>query len=200
MCKVTDKAVLRKRFKSVRLDMSADYRNACDKSICGNFLSLSEYKKCKDMLVYVSSDIEVSTTDIITSAFFEKKVLCPRCVSGTNKMNFYVISDFSQLERGAYGIFEPNIRCEMRRVFENAVCIVPGLAFDFRGYRLGFGKGYYDRFLSNFDGTKIGLCYECCLNEVLPNDKYDIKVDILVTEKRVIRFADIRKDDKFNER
>ncbi|MDO4945860.1 MAG: 5-formyltetrahydrofolate cyclo-ligase [Ruminococcus sp.] len=188
MHKVMDKSALRKRFKSVRLSMSDDEKNACDKKIWNNVVGLPEYRACSDLLIYVSSNIEVSTREIMTSAFGEKNVLCPKCVSGTNKMYFYDISDFSRLERGAYGILEPDDSCEMRKVFENAVCIVPGLSYDGRGYRLGFGKGYYDRFLSDFDGIKIGLCYECCISEILPNDKYDIKADILVTEKQIIRF------------
>lgn len=189
MYKIMDKTELRKHFKAIRLSMSESERKFLNEKICGNFICLSQYKDCHDLLVYVSSDIEVSTREIMTSAFGEKNVLCPKCVKGTNKMNFYDVSDFSQLDRGAYGILEPDSDCVMRNTFENAVCIVPGLSYDSIGYRLGFGKGYYDRFLSDFEGIKIGICYECCLSENLPNDKYDIKVDMLVTEKRVISFG-----------
>lgn len=189
MYEIRNKSDLRKHFKSVRLSMPTEQKNAYDKKVFENLTDTVWYRDCKDLLVYVSSDIEVSTRDIMALAFRDKNVLCPKCINGTNEMDFYEVSDFTQLERGAYGILEPDSSCIIRNVFENAVCIVPGLSYDDRGYRLGFGKGYYDRFLSSFSGIKIGICYECCLSEVLPNDKYDIKVDMLVTEKRIVSFA-----------
>jgi 5-formyltetrahydrofolate cyclo-ligase len=62
---------------------------------------------------------------------------------------------------------------------------VPCLSYDTYGYRIGYGKGYYDRFLSSFDGTKIGLCYSAFKSDRLPRGKYDIKLDIVITEKGV---------------
>ena len=73
--------------------------------------------------------------------------------------------------------FEPKGHC---------VCIVPGLAFDKNGYRIGYGKGYYDRFLKDFNGTKIGLCRCDFLKDALPVNEFDHKVDMIITEKGII--------------
>ena len=73
------------------------------------------------------------------------------------------------------------------REFSDSVCVLPGLGFDLEGYRLGYGKGYYDRFLSKYPGTNLGVCYNVCLKPLLPHGRYDRMVDVLVTEKFVKR-------------
>jgi len=73
-------------------------------------------------------------------------------------------------------------KCRLLTQYNNSVCIVPGLSFDYDGFRLGYGKGYYDRFLSGFDGDSIGLCYGECVCKRLPHGRYDRAVDVLVTE------------------
>lgn len=79
---------------------------------------------------------------------------------------------------------EPNTdKCEILSDFSDSVCLVPGLAFDREGYRIGFGKGYYDRFLLNFSGLTVGMCYNKCIEDNLPRGYYDCPVDILITEK-----------------
>lgn len=193
-----NKSDLRKHYKALRNNLTPAQKSLFDNSIAKRFLGLSEYIECNDLLVYVSEQIEVDTKQIISESLKNKRLLCPRCVSGTNLMHFYVIDSFDDLEKGAYGILEPVQKCTRVDEFSNVVCIVPGLSFDSNGFRLGFGKGYYDRFLSNFNGTKIGLCYECCLNKEIPCDEFDIPVDILVTEDRVVYYNNKRKDDKLN--
>ena len=194
---VNNKAELRKHFKKIRSEMDKKMRSDFDKNIFENVCSLNEYINCRQVLVYVSSEIEVGTRQLMEKAFSEKEVLCPRCVDGTNIMYFYKVSSFEELEKGSFGILEPRIECEKAEVFDNAVCIVPALSFDRYGFRLGFGKGFYDRFLENFSGAKIGLCYENCLSQTLPSDIYDINVDKIATEERTIV---ARKDDKINGR
>ena len=183
---VADKKALRKHFKEIRGNMDLAERTNADNNIAQLFLQTQEYIDCRDILVYVSSEIEVSTRKIMETAFLEKNVYCPRCVSGTNIMNFYRVSDFSQLEKGSFGILEPDKDCELRSSFDKrAVCVVPALSFDKNGYRLGFGKGFYDRYLADFSGIKIGLCYENCLSGIRPSDSFDIVVNKVVTEKSI---------------
>ena len=97
-------------------------------------------------------------------------------------MEFYSISSFDDLESGAYGIYEPKKECLKITADENTVCIVPGLAFDKSGFRIGFGKGYYDRFLSEFKGESVGLCYDECFSDILIKDKFDMCVSAVITE------------------
>lgn len=188
MREIADKKQLRSHYKDIRNALSVDEKTILDCAVFERLTALDEYKDCKDLLAYVSGDIEVGTRRIIEYSLGEKRVLCPKCISGTNLMEFYGIDGFDNLEKGAYGISEPKDSCERVLSFERAVCLVPALSYDSRGFRLGFGKGYYDRFLENFSGMKIGLCYESCLSDILPNDSFDIKVDMLITDKNVIYF------------
>lgn len=185
---VTDKKQLREHFRNVRT--AADYDKEqleWDKLITERFLALEEYLACEQLLCYVSGEIEVGTAYIIQDAFERgKTVLVPKCVKGTNIMHFYRLKGWDDLSTGLYGIQEPMERCERFDSFENAVCVVPGLSFDMRGFRLGFGKGFYDRFLAGQDMVKIGLCFESCITDRLPADEYDINVDKIITEKRTI--------------
>ena len=99
-------------------------------------------------------------------------------------MDFYFIKSYDDLSPGKYGILEPvPERCEKAVDFLRGLCLVPGLSFDLQGYRLGFGKGYYDRFLSDFGGTTVGICYSKCTMGELPRGTFDRAVDIVLTEK-----------------
>lgn len=187
---IEDKKQLRKAFKQQRKDISSDLKLKLDKRIAYRFLESKLYKNCDELLIYVSFDIEVCTHKIIETALKEKKVYCPRCVPGTNIIEFFSIKSKNDLVSGSYGILEPKHDISPQNLFsDKSVCVVPGLSFDSRGYRLGFGKGYYDRFLSDFNGAKVGVCYESFLCEHLPSDDYDISVGYLITEKDVYDFG-----------
>ena len=93
---------------------------------------------------------------------------------------------FDELEKGTFGLLEPNeSKCEEVRDFSEGLCIVPGFAFDFNAYRLGYGYGYYDRFLQHFGGTTVGICYSNCITPKLPHGRYDKPVDIIVTNSYI---------------
>ena len=102
-------------------------------------------------------------------------------------MVFCYVEDISQLESGIYGIREPmeNLRQYRSGDAEHPVCLIPGILFDHEGYRLGYGKGYYDRYLPGFGGTKVGLIYSEFLLDAVPRGRFDLSVDLLVTEKGV---------------
>ena len=192
---VSDKKQLRAHFRQLRRSMDDSSKVGYDNSTAERFLNSEFYKQCDELLIYVSFDIEVGTLDIISTALNEKTVYCPRCVAGTNIMEFYRVKGFNDLSEGSYGILEPCTgEAPVESFGKNALCVVPGLSFDEKGYRLGFGKGYYDRFLSEFDSISVGLCYESCLSEALPTDKFDICVDHLITENRCFSFG-VRKEE-----
>ncbi|MGN0601781.1 MAG: 5-formyltetrahydrofolate cyclo-ligase [Oscillospiraceae bacterium] len=184
---ITDKKALRKHFKQVRKTMTLHQRRVCDIEIFNKVINLKEYKNSKEILLYVSSEIEVDTYMLADYSFKTgKNVLVPRCLPDSNDMEFYHINDFSDLEKGAFGIFEPKEYCTEIKNFENPICIVPALSYDERGYRLGFGKGFYDKYLAEFHGIKLGICYENCMSRQLPFDEYDVSADIVVTDKSVL--------------
>jgi len=183
-----EKKKLRDEFKKHRREMPKSEKASRDFEILNRIIALSEYKEAKMLLTYVSTDIEVDTKALIEGALLDgKAVLVPKCVDGKIDMKFHKITSFSDLKPGAFGVLEPE-NCEEVNEFHDAVCILPGLGFDLQGYRLGYGKGYYDRFLANFKGKNIGVCYNICLKTLLPHGKYDKMVDVLVTEKFVKRF------------
>lgn len=189
MRQIEDKKVLRSHFKKLRRDMTDLQRANADKAVFNNFVCLEEFQNCKKLLIYISSSIEVDTSAIIREAFKrEIEVYCPRCVKGTNEMIFYKINAKSDIERGAYDILEPKKYCAAVQGLEGALCVVPALSIDKSGVRLGFGMGYYDRFLGNNKILSAGLCYENCLSNQLPVREFDVKVDILVTDGRTERF------------
>ena len=190
MINVRDKKTdLRLKFKKLRETCPPDVKRRLDERLTRNFLSLEEYKACKTLYTFVSGEIECDTRKIIATAFEDgKRVAVPKCVNKFGDMQFYFISSFDDLVSGMYGIPEPDdTRCKPAGCFENALCIVPGLCFDLLHYRIGFGKGYYDRFLESFGGVSTGICYsKYILNEV-PRGAFDRRTDILVTEKFIDR-------------
>lgn len=177
---------LRQKSKTYRASLDLSQKQEREAVIMDLIFRLPNFDSFKTVLCYVSTPIEVDTHKIIKKLLEQGKIVAvPRCVDGTRDMKFYCISSFEQLEKGTFGVLEPKIsECEKLRDFRNSVCIIPALMFDSEGYRLGYGKGYYDRFLSKFSGTKIGICFEECFVDKLPHGFYDVAADILITEEK----------------
>lgn len=176
----------RKELKTLR--DSLKNRTFKDTLITESFLSSDIYKNAETLLLYYSVGSEVSTLEIFKKALGAgKRVAFPFCCE-EGIMEFYLVSGENDLESGRYNIRAPKKVCEKFSFSSNALCVVPGLSFDKKGYRLGYGKGYYDRFLAKFSGKTVGLCYEDLISEELPVDSYDKKVDFLITDKKTYKF------------
>ncbi|MBR7008583.1 MAG: 5-formyltetrahydrofolate cyclo-ligase [Ruminococcus sp.] len=187
---VSAKKELRALLKNERSIIPKDKKAIWDNSIAEKLLQSEYYKACRELLIYVSFDIEVDTIKIISHALGEKQVYCPKCFGDTNIMEFYRITSLDDLKKGKYGILEPDTSSGATNSFSaDSLCVVPGLSFDNNGHRLGFGKGFYDRFLSDFAGTAIGICYDSFVKESLPTEEFDKCVDHLITEQRIISFG-----------
>lgn len=185
------KTALRQKYRTIRLQMPTDVRAAADERIADRVRSLRQYQSCNMLLTYVSTDIEVDTLHIIDTALQDgKTVAVPRCVDGTRLMEFYRILSIDELYAGSFGVREPAADPDrLISDFSSSMCIVPAFSYDWRGYRLGYGKGYYDRFLANYSGDVIGICYSNCVQRSLPHGRYDRRVKLLVTEKYIRRTA-----------
>lgn len=184
------KKTLRDNFKKLRKTIPREERDAYDERIAQKILNLWAFRETEILLIYVSGEAEVDTHRVIKESLRRgKRVGVPKCLDTSGNMDFYFIESLDDLEKGLFGLLEPIIeKCEKVEDYSRGLCILPALTFDLAGYRLGFGKGYYDRFLSVFQGKSIGICYECCLSEeTLPHGRYDKKADLIVTEKRLIR-------------
>ena len=162
--------------------MENSVRKEYDKKIYNNLMELDRVRECDTFLVYASSGIEVDTRRFITEMLAKgRTVAVPKC-EGRN-MRFLAISSLSELTKSRFGVDEPAAGTEISE-FGSTACIVPALRFNERGYRLGWGGGFYDRFLAGYPGYSVGICYEQCCGE-LPADKYDVPVNIVITENGI---------------
>jgi len=191
MAQITDireyKKNLRTRYKNERLKLSPTEKQNLDEGVFNRFLKLNQYSSANTLLAYVSTDIEVDTHRIINKALEDgKRVAVPYCVPNTRIIEFYLINSLDDLSPGTFGVLEPIPNPENKLTdWEKSICVIPGLCFDFYGYRLGFGKGYYDRFLSEYTGIRVGICYSSGVRGHLHHGRYDRTVDVLVTEKNI---------------
>ncbi len=179
------KRALREKMKNRRRQMTPEEKDQKDQAILKRMQGLRQYERCKTLICYVSTPIEVDTRRMIVEALAGgKQVAVPRCVEGTRNMQFYRIRSFDDLEPRTFGVLEPIPgRCEELTDFAGSVCVVPALAYDLQGWRLGYGGGYYDRFLSSYTGHKIGVVYASCVVPKLFHGKYDVPVDVIVTDR-----------------
>lgn len=183
------KTELRQKYRSLRQNMSQEIKDRYDEAIADQVMRLWQYKRQSVLLIYVSTPIEVDTLRIIQCALNDgKRVAVPRCIPNTRNMEFYYIRSLQDLEPGSFGVLEPNPNpANLYKESEGGLCIVPAFSYDWRGFRLGYGKGYYDRFLSRFEGNMVGICYSECVQRSLPHGRFDRPVELLVTEKYLRR-------------
>lgn len=184
----TEKNDLRIKYKTIKENISPEDKRKRDEYIFNRLTECQHYKEAGTVLCFVSTDVEINTHRIISHSLkLGKKVAVPRCTDKLGNMKFYLISSFSDLEKGLYGLLEPNTKkCRVFTDDANSICIIPGFAFDAKGYRVGFGKGFYDRFLKNYSGIKLGICYNECIVNKIPSGRYDIASDYIITEKYII--------------
>lgn len=179
---------LRQKYRDIRTNMSKTQKEKYDRMIFEKMISFPKYQKADVLLCFVSTGIEVDTINIINNAFETgKKVAVPKCLDKNGSMEFFLINSLDELKCDSFGILEPDPNtCVMLENYKNSFCILPGFAFDALGFRIGFGKGYYDRFLQKYTGVKVGVCYNSCLSNTLPRGRFDIPADYLVTQKYIL--------------
>ena len=189
----TDLASLKQQ---IRKQAHANRNNQLDKEelsrdICRRFASLPEYEASLSVMLYVHVRSEVRTQEFLPTAISQgKKVIVPYCVD--DQLELFLLESMDELSIGTYGILEP--RLELRALPEKRIDVervdlvmVPGVAFDRSGGRMGHGKGYYDRLLRNArpDARLVALAFECQLFPEIPMSPHDIWMDKIVTEKAV---------------
>lgn len=171
------KEFLRKKYKEKRDNIKNKVTK--DNLIYQKVINNKDILSSKTLLIYISINSEIDTIKIINYFLNTKNIAVPKIID--NNMYFCYVTNLNELTSGKYNIPEPtneNIVTD----FDNAICIVPGICYDKENYRIGYGKGYYDRFLSKNKIKTIGLCYKECMIEKIDNDKYDYKIDEVITE------------------
>ena len=185
------KQALRNGYLSLSSNMSPALRRRVDAEVRDHLKACPAYREASLVLAYVPFRDEVATRGIIEDAWDAgKTVALPRCVGGSRSLAFYSVGSLDGLRRGSCGVLEPVCGTGVAPVngdeLEESVCLVPGLVFDSKGYRVGYGAGYYDNFLSHYRGTKIGLARTMQLSgNPLPSDPHDVPVDVIVSDGAV---------------
>jgi 5-formyltetrahydrofolate cyclo-ligase len=187
--KMAGKAQIRKRILGARNAMARDEIEAGSRAIIQRLIDQDEIRRASTLMVYLAFGSEVVTDDLMLWGWREgKTIVVPRCQPESREMTACRIDGFDELESGHYGIREPKaglIRQVPRE--EIGVVVVPAVAFDRRGYRVGYGGGYYDRF---FPGARqaawIGAAFTRQIVAAVPADPHDVTVDMIVTETEII--------------
>lgn len=184
-----EKDRIRDKYKEIRNSIPSGTQVLKSVAIWKYFFELKEYKKAKTVMIY--SDIK---SEVKTNVFAEriisdgKRVVFPVTDPKSGELHPYEITDTAQLKVQSYGIMEPSLKLIdegiVKPVLKDEIDIVmiPGIVFDIFGDRIGYGGGYYDRFLKDFKGLKVGVAYSECVCYSLPSEENDVQVDMLITE------------------
>ena len=182
------KKMLRKQMIETLKEMSEATYRARSRKIQDRLTSLELVKNAKTIALTMSNFPEVETRDLIRYLWKNQKIIVvPKCDVKSKKMHFYAIDSFEQLEVVYAGIEEP-IPSKTKLIGEEQidVVIVPGVLFNIEGYRIGFGGGYYDRFLATYHGNTISLAFSEQVVETIPVESHDLPVQIIVTDEQII--------------
>ena len=172
-----------------RKTLSEETRESYSQKITNKLLASSNYISAKTIMCFISFSDEVDTHDFIKRAIKDgKKIVVPITFPKTHELKPSRVEDFNELEPGYYNILTPKKEFErFTDPKEIDLVITPGVAFRKDGYRVGYGGGYYDRFLSKIpDTTTIAICFDLQIVDDLPIDNYDIPVDYIYTEKNIV--------------
>lgn len=183
----------RKTLRKIRDEIPQELRTLKSSDITEKFLKSDKYISAETVMLYISFGSEPDTFDILDRVISDgKKLAVPLCDSVKCEITAFGADSLSQLKSGSYEILEPDSELIESGVLkpvqssEIDLVVVPGLGFDKYGYRIGYGKGYYDRFLNGFAGDTVGLCFKECLLDKIYRDEFDIKVDTVITDSDIM--------------
>jgi 5-formyltetrahydrofolate cyclo-ligase len=190
------KKSLRDKLVKKRDSIQTEKKKIKDTAIRKKLFALKEIKNAESILFYASFRSEVGTILSIKNALkLNRKVILPVVDSKKRELSLYEIKDVAELAAGYMGIPEPCVRRGRKiNLVDIDIAIVPGAGFDVKGNRIGYGAGYYDKLLSKAAKTdkskrhmaKIALAFEEQIVPLAPNEQHDVKMDIIITDKRVI--------------
>ena len=187
---MNDKKIIRKEILNKRKSQSKEEISLKSARILELLKTFEPYQKAQMVMVYLDFRQEVETREIIKDLWnWGKKVVVPVTILAEKKLLPVIIRDFSDLTEGTYGILEPKEEGRIEIDPEKIdLVLVPGVAFDLKGNRLGYGAGFYDRFLPKLRPgvKKVALAFELQLLPEIAAGPYDIPMDYIITEDRII--------------
>ncbi len=181
--KVLAKKYIRKRLINKREALTEEERKRLSEGIVKNLLSLRSLMEADKVLMFCPHRGEPDITPLFSWALQKGKILLLPKVEG-QELKLIRVEDYTNLSPGAFCILEPLEGDEVSPE-EVGLSLIPGVAFDKEGYRIGYGKGYYDRLLGRIGGLRVGVCYEFQILEEVPRDDWDMPVDLVVTEEKI---------------
>ncbi|MFQ5969243.1 MAG: 5-formyltetrahydrofolate cyclo-ligase [Nitrososphaerales archaeon] len=185
----SSKKALRETMLKTRDSFSKKILDKMSEMIQDRVLNMNEFVGAKTVAAYCSIGSEVKTSKILTMVLqMKKKLALPKVNDDTEIVLVAVQNLQNELEVGNYNIMEPKNHCV--KINKIDLVLVPGIAWDEHGHRLGYSKGYYDRYLAGQQTTSVGLAYDFQLLEDIPHGKNDFRVNLIVTEKRIIKAFD----------
>lgn len=181
------KSVTRKEVKEKLQNLSVEQYKTWSGCIANTLYETTWWREAKVIALTVSRGREVSTIPIIERAWSSgKAVVIPKCDPHDNTMKFYRITSFSQLETVYFGLKEPIVEQTIYyKPEEIDLMIVPGVVFSKSGYRIGYGGGYYDRYLAHFRGMKVSLAFTVQLRKEVPFELHDVPVEAIITNEGI---------------
>ncbi|MFN4132593.1 MAG: 5-formyltetrahydrofolate cyclo-ligase [Caldimicrobium sp.] len=178
-----NKAKLREKFKNLRCSLDEKVWKKNSYIINKIFLDSPYFKNSQRIAFYAYVNKEVDLSFAIKEALKTHKVYFPKTDPLKKRLTFHLVSSLEELRSGFMGILEPPFENSQALPEELDVILVPGLAFDREKIRLGYGGGYYDRFLKETKALKIGVAFSFQIVDYLPREPHDIKMDLILTEK-----------------
>ena len=183
---VRSKKEIRAEVKKSRREASAESIRENSTIICNTFLNLPEYQAAKCIFAYMDCKNEVETKKVIEQCWKDGKIIAVPKVFG-EIMKYYSINSYDDLEDGYFGIREPKHEQLQEIVCEDGLMILPGVAFDEERHRVGYGGGFYDRYLAAHpDMKKIAFAFEFQVFDKVPFEVFDKQPEKIITEKRII--------------
>jgi 5-formyltetrahydrofolate cyclo-ligase len=193
MASFQDKKILRKEIIEKRNSFDLFKREQMDKEIYIKFYETQYYKNAEKIFIYISYASEINTKEIIRKALKDnKKIYVPRTELKTRHMDAVEITSLDNLIESTYGILEPSKEAPHIDPNELDLIVVPGVAFDKNGGRMGYGAGFYDRYFKKIKKenikkiVKLALAYELQMLDEVPMNEQDVPVDYIITENQII--------------
>lgn len=185
MDKKTIRAEIIKRIKEIGIKE----RETKSQQIIENLINCILWKKAEIIATTMPMSHEINTTYLIDACWeSQKTVVVPKCNHDTREMQFYKITSYSDLQKGYFGIMEPiEDRCEKISKDLIELIVVPGVAFTKEGHRLGYGGGYYDRYLENYKYDFLALAFDAQMIDYIPTEKHDLPMPLIITESNTYK-------------
>ncbi len=180
------KAELRRQCRAIRRSLGDEIRRDASRFLCTRIEHWDIFRKSESILTYMPIPSEVDLTPLLQH-YPQKKWALPRIIPEEDHRMVFHPYDPQRLVRHPFGMDEPSADLPIIPPDEIQLALVPGLAFDRSGWRLGYGGGYYDRFLRNFRGLSVGIVFHALLLDEIPHSTFDVPMNWILTEQEVVK-------------